>query len=284
VDSIAATQVSLLSDEQLIALLRSPERQGRHAPPLRHPPRGLKDGQVRDMELAAAPIILKSGRSCLFFVGHDITEQKLAERSLRRSETLLRAILDSAGDGVAFRDAQGVYREANPAFCRMAGLPCGEIIGQRPDGLFRPARGGAKRGSATAATRTGPICLSPTSWIGPARKAERHISVQRSPVHDPHGRALGEVSISRDITERRLAEASLAKSEGLLRAMLQSAQDCIFVTDENDVLRELNQSFCTHVGLAREALVGRHLSAAFEGEVLRISFPPAPWRARRASP
>ncbi len=266
VDSIAATQVSLLSDEQLIALLRSLSAKGGTRFATRH---RLKDGQVRDMELDAAPIILKSGRSCLFFVGHDITEQKLAERSLRRSETLLRAILDSAGDGVAFRDAQGVYREANPAFCRMAGLPCGEIIGQRPDGLFdrREVAQSVERDRRDADRADLPVSYE-LDWTGP--EGERHISVQRSPVHDPTGERLGEVSISRDITERRLAEASLAKSEGLLRAMLQSAQDCIFVTDENDVLRELNQSFCTHVGLAREALVGRHLSAAFEGEVLRI--------------
>lgn len=270
VGGIAATQVSLLSDEQLISLLRSLSARDGTRFATRH---RLKGGQVRDMELDAAPITLKSGRSCLFFIGHDITEQKLAERSLRRSETLLRAILDSAGDGVAFRDAQGVYREVNPAFCRMAGRPCAEILGTRAEGLFdRRELPGCAPGTVEGERRAqdgsgGPACYE-LEWPGP--EGGLHISVQRSPVLDPTGERLGEMSISRDITGRRKAEAALAQSEGLLRAMLQSAQDCIFVTDENDVLRELNQSFCTHVGLKREELVGRHLSAAFEGEVLRI--------------
>lgn len=305
---VTATDVSLLSSQQIRQLFESLSSGGATRFASRH---RLKSGELRDMELDAAPITLPGGNTCLFFIGHDITERKQAERSLRRSEGLLRAILDSAADGIAFKDADGVYREVNPAFCRMAGLPCDGILRRRGDAFISadrtptaclqhepaaPQPGQASPGTPDsgqsavpapleeAATETfvnRPASQHPPRPEGasPCQSYElthtglsgvRHLSVQRSPVFDSNGERLGEVSISRDMTERREAEAALIKSEGLLRAMLQSAQDCICITDENDVLRELNQTFCLHVGRTRAELLNRPLAEAYSGEELRV--------------
>ncbi len=265
VATVSATQVSLLSNDQIQQLFHSLSSTGAARFASRHK---LKSGEVRDMELDAAPITLHDGRTCLFFIGHDITERKQAERSLRRSEGLLRAILASAGDGIAFKDAQGVYREVNPAFCRLAGLPGDEILG-REDGRFFDSRD-ASGFEAKAPPHEGGFASLSYELTQEAPGGPRHLSVHRSPVFDITGEWLGEVSITRDITERRNAEAALCKSEGLLRAMLESAQDSIYVTDENDVLRELNQTFCTLAGSERESLLGRPLAEVFSGEELRI--------------
>lgn len=265
VGELSATQVSLLSNERIRELLHSLNAGGAVRFSSRH---RLKTGQVRDMELDAAPITLHSGRPCLFFIGHDVTARKQAERSLRHHEGVLRAILESAGDGIGYKDAEGVYREANPAFCRMVGLPCDGILGRKAEDFFdrRAAVHHVDMDRRTVAER-GPVAYELTQE-GP--EGPRHLSVHKSPVFDATGECLGVVSVSHDITERRNAEAALAKSEGLLRAMLQSAQDSIFVTDEHDVLRELNQTFCSHVGRPREELLGQPLSEAFTGEELRI--------------
>ena len=301
---VTAADVSLLSPQQIRQLFESLSTGGATRFASRHK---LKSGEVRDMELDAAPITLADGKPCLFFIGHDITERKQAERSLRHSEGLLRAILVSAADGIAFKDAEGVYREVNPAFCRMAGLPCESILRNRDEVLFPEGcataasdepdaahntpvwpdsgasaadelgSGGPDSGPPDGETESGGLPARP----GDARACQideltrntpcgsRYLSVQRSPVFDSNGERLGEVSISRDITERREAEAALIKSEGLLRAMLQSAQDCIYVTDENDVLRELNQTFCQHMGRTRAELLNRPLDEIFSGEELR---------------
>jgi len=265
VGTISATQVSLLSNERVQELFHSLSTNGATRFSSRH---RLKSGEVRDMELDAAPITLHSGRTCLFFIGHDITERKQAERSLRRSEGLLRAILASAGDGIAFKDAHGVYREVNPAFCRLTGLACDEILDREDGGFFDSQSTGQLE--AKASPRGGGFASFSYELTQDAPGGPRHLSVHRSPVFDITGEWLGEVSISRNITERRNAEAALLKSEGLLRAMLESAQDCIYVTDENDVLRELNQTFCTHLGRAREQLLDRPLDVVFSGEELHI--------------
>lgn len=319
---VTAADVSLLSPQQIRQLFESLSTGGATRFASRH---RLKSGELRDMELDAAPITLPGGTHCLFFIGHDITERKQAERSLRHSEGLLRAILDSAADGIAFKDAEGVYREVNPAFCRMSGLPCESILRRRGEvfpaadselaaaalsgsaqkasvlaalGSPGPSQstasqavsgqsasgepaaaaspGGAATGTSTPQAAQQPGCQ------GEARACQsyelnkdgpdgpRYLSVQRSPVLDSSGERLGEVSITRDITARREAEAALIKSEGLLRAMLQSAQDSIFVTDENDMLCELNHTFCLHMGRTRAELLDRPLAEVFRGEELRV--------------
>ncbi len=263
--SVSATDVSLMSNEHIRELLHGLSSGGAMRFSSRH---RLKTGQVRDMELDAAPITLHSGRACLFFIGHDVTPRLQAERSLRHRESLLRAILESAGDGIGYRDAQGIYREANPAFCRMAGKPCEDILG-RPGSEFFDRRAAEHHVDMDRRTVSGrvPVAYELTQE-GP--DGTHYLSVHKSPVFDASGECLGVVSVSHDITERRLAEAALSKSEGLLRAMLQSAQDSIFVTDENDVLRELNQTFCTHLGRTREDLLDRPLDEIFSGDELRI--------------
>jgi len=262
---LSPTEISLLPQDRLQELLGRLIEGGSSRYASQHK---LKDGQVRDVELSAAPLTLNDGRKCLFFIGHDITPRKIAERSLRQREGLLRAILDSAGDGIGFRDANGLYREANPAFCRLVGLPCDEVLGRPGREFFdrRAANRHVKMDRRIMNVRT-PVTYELTQ-DGP--EGPRYLSVHKSPVFDATGECLGVVSISRDITNRRMAEAALRKSEGLLRAMLQSAQDCIVVTDENDVVRELNQTFCTHVGRERKDLLDKPLAEVFGGEELRI--------------
>ncbi len=260
-----STQVSLLTQEQLHGLLSHLLEGGgvRYASKHR-----LKNGQLRDVELNAAPITLEDGRDCLFFIGHDITPRILAERSLAQSESLLRAILDSAGDGISFRDTEGYYRQANPAFCRLVGQDCGKVLGRKGRDFFeRRAASRDVRVDRRVLTQQGPITyeMEQDSPDGP-----RYLSVHKTPVFDVEGECLGVVSVSRDLTDRRKAEQALRKSQGLLRAMLHSAQDCIVVTDERGVIRELNQTFCLHVGHTREELIDQPLAAAFSGEDLRV--------------
>jgi len=262
---LSPSEISLLPQDRLRELLSRLISGGGTRYSSRH---RLKNGAVRDVEMDAAPLTLDNGRTCLFFIGHDITPRVEAERSLAKSETLLRAILDSAGDGISFRDAEGFYREANPAFCRLVGQDCAEVLGRKGKDIFdrRAASRHVQMDRRILAVQN-PVTYE-LEQEGP--DGTRYLSVHKSPVYDAEGECLGVVSISRDLTRRRQAEEALRKSQGLLRAMLQSAQDCIVITDEGGTIRELNQTFCLHVARTRKELLGQPLSAAFAQDDLRI--------------
>jgi PAS domain S-box-containing protein len=59
---------------------------------------------------------------------NDITEQKLAEDALRKSEESLRTILHTAMDGFWITDMQGHILEVNDAYCRMSGYSKAELL------------------------------------------------------------------------------------------------------------------------------------------------------------
>jgi len=264
-ESLTPTDVSLMPLERIKELFHHLSAEGGLRFASRH---RLRSGQLRDMELDASPIVLRSGRLCLFFIGHDITARKQAEHSLRQREGLLHAILDSAGDGIGFRDMEGVYREANPAFCRQVGVAFEDVVGHQARDFFD--RRAANRHVEMDRRIMGGGAPVSYELTQDSPEGRRCLSVHTSPVYDTMKECLGVVSISRDITPRRKAEAALRKSEGLLRAMLQSAQDCILITDENDMVRELNQTFCLHSGRLRGEILNRSIEELFSGEELRV--------------
>lgn len=87
----------------------------------------------------------------VFGISRDMTERKQAERALRESESRLRALVNSATDGIITFTATGLIDSANPAAEHMFGYEEMELIG-RPLTLLLPGfPGGDQQPRATAA-------------------------------------------------------------------------------------------------------------------------------------
>jgi PAS domain S-box-containing protein len=228
----------------------------------------LQSGALRDVEIHATPVTLPGGRESIFVILHDITTRIQAEAALRERESLLRAILDSAGEGIGFKDRKHIYREANPAFCQLLGRTPKDVLGRKSSDFSDRRRHALHTESDLQVMNDHLPVVYESPYDLP--EGQRIFSVHKAPVLDGQGDCLGVVFITHDITEQREAETALHKSEGLLRAMLQSAQDSIFVTDAGGLLREVNPAFCELVDKARENLLGQPLSAVFGPEELRI--------------
>lgn len=260
-----ASEVSLRPSEEVLKLMRALKCGGGGRFVSRH---RLKSGEVRDMELNASSALLEDGREVLLFVGHDITTLVRTQRALREREGLLKAILDSAGEGIGFKDTEHIYREANPAFCAMLGSPCEQVLGRTSATFFSPEADAQNRASDVQAVESRSSVVYETVY--PGTDGPRQVSVHKSPVFDADGGCLGVVFISRDITEERRAGEALKKSESLLRAMLNSARDSIFVVDPGGVFRLVNTAFCELVGKAEEDILGHGMDEVFESTELHL--------------
>lgn len=174
----------------------------------------------RDLFLSYFPIEGPEGidrAACIF---HDITEQKRAEKALRKAEQKYRDIFENAGEGIFQTTPEGQYIEANPALARMHGL-------DSPEELIR---------SFTDISRE--------VYVDPARREEfkqlieaegyvrgfEHqilrrdgskiwISVNARAVRDEQGRVLYYEGTTQDINERKLAEARSAAFATLARKL-----------------------------------------------------------------
>jgi len=88
-----------------------------------------KDGSVFPMDLSVGESV-QDGQT--FFVGiiHDLSERKRAEQALRESEARLRALVETAVDGVILIDRRGTVLMFNPACERLFGYAASEAVGQ----------------------------------------------------------------------------------------------------------------------------------------------------------
>ena len=62
----------------------------------------------------------------------DITERKIAEDNLRKSEEKFRRIVETAGEGFILMDEDLHIIDVNDAYCRMLGYSREELLGKRP--------------------------------------------------------------------------------------------------------------------------------------------------------
>ncbi len=101
-----------------------------------------KDSSFYDVDSTIAPIREADGSLIGYVaVSRDVTEQKQAERALRDSECRLRAILDTAADGIVIFDEDGFVESANPAAAAIFGRSTEELVGCPASTLLPPHLG-----------------------------------------------------------------------------------------------------------------------------------------------
>lgn len=144
---------------------------------------------------------------------NDVTNQKRAEESLRRSESLYRTLVNAIPDLIWLKDLEGVYLGCNPAFERFFGAPESEIIG-RTDYDFKDReladffRKHDKRAMAAGGPSMNEEVL--TFALGGYHGMFETI---KTPVRDADGKLAGVLGIARDITARKQAEDTLKENE-----------------------------------------------------------------------
>ncbi|MFQ5737642.1 MAG: PAS domain S-box protein [Acidobacteriota bacterium] len=108
----------------------------------------LTGGEIEPFESFENPVLTRTGEERLIVwnntvlsdddgriigtlsSGEDITERKKSDEALRRSEAELRALVETAVDGIVTIDPRGIIRSFNPAACRIFGYAADEVIGR----------------------------------------------------------------------------------------------------------------------------------------------------------
>ena len=162
-----------------------------------------------------------------------------------RYETLLRA----ANDGIHVLDIEGDLVEANDVFCQMLGYSREELLGMNVnqwDAHFSPEQ--LKRNMPDFINKRGVFETRHRCRDG------RVIDVEISTVGVHFdGNALLYCS-SRDITDRKHAEQQLR----LVSRVFDRAAEGVMITDENQKILTVNDSFTKVTGYTREEVIGKN--------------------------
>jgi PAS domain S-box-containing protein len=139
-------------------------------------------------------------------VGHDITERKLAEKALQDSEEKLRAMFESAPDGIAIGDSELNIFQANMAIANIFGLSeADEMIGRNVSEFVAPDALDHLSKTAKKLFETGMLSNIEIMSLK-ADGTEFPLGISATTIKDVRGEIAGFAAIAKDCTERKAAE------------------------------------------------------------------------------
>ncbi len=244
------------------------------------------DGSWRNLEAVGRNLLADPDIKGVVVNSRDITERKLTEEQLRQNEERFRQITENMADLVAVLDVEGRRLYNSPSYRKLLGDP-DDLRGTtsfdeiHPDDRERIRRvfretlvaGIGQRAEYRFLRRDGAV---------------RYIESQGSVVRDREGKVINIIVVSRDITERKNAEAQIREQA----ALLDKAQDAICVTDLDQRIIYWNKSaellyrwtaaevlgkyanellFKTNSSQAMEALKSLIAKREWKGELRQIS-------------
>lgn len=181
------------------------------------------------------------------------------------SSRYLAAIVESSDDAIIGKTLDGIITSWNKGAERTYGYRAEEVIGKsisilvpadRPDELPRILET-LRQGKRIEHYETLRV-----------RKDGKSINVSLtiSPIKDASGKIIGASTISRDITERKIAEEALGESREKFRRIVETAEEGVLVLDKNNNVVFANQRMTNMLGYSMEEILARKIFAFADKE------------------
>jgi PAS domain S-box-containing protein len=150
-------------------------------------------------------------------VTHDISKLRQREAEIKRQSNLINSLLDSIPDIIFFKDINGVYLGCNPAFAEFVGKSRDEIVGMTSYDLFDKDIADAFMDNDKRMLELGRARHN-EEWITYPDGRKILLHTAKSPYLGQDGTLIGLLGISRDITDRKLAEEKLLLANAQVEA------------------------------------------------------------------
>lgn len=212
-----------------------------------------KDGRLLIFDASVNPIVNEHGETIGYLaIEREITERKHAEETLRESEDRFRDLVENSSDLICTHDSEGNLLSVNNAAIQITGYSEEELLKMNMEDLLVPEykklfktyltkikTTGKAKGLMTIQTKTG----------------ERRIWEYNNTLRT-QGLAKSIVrGMVMDITERKHAEEEIK----MLAFAMRSVNECVSITDMQDRLIFMNESFKKTYGYSEEELIGKNM-------------------------
>ncbi|MFA6411899.1 MAG: PAS domain S-box protein [Syntrophales bacterium] len=184
-----------------------------------------------------------------------IIKRKQVEQELRESEERYRTLIETTGDLIYTTDRKGFLTYINPTLERALDYNHNEWNGKTFAQIVAPDCIDSVKELFKRAMKGEFI---PVYKVDLARRDGMRLSVEFNvtTIHDSEGKPSGRYGIGRDVSDRKRAEEALRESEAKFRTLFESANDAIFLMDQ-DVFVDCNSKTLELFGCTKEQIIGQ---------------------------
>lgn len=207
-------------------------------------------------------------------IGRDITEQKLANETIKSERNLLRAIIDNIPDAIYVKDMNARKTIANTTDVRNCKLHSEEEVLHKSDyDIFPKEIADSFYADDMLVLQTGTPVLDREESYFDSENNKRWLQSSKMPFRDENGKIVGLVGIGRDITEQKLANETVKAERKLLRTIIDNIPDAIYVKDTESRKLLANKVEVSFMGFNSEKeVLGKNDYDVYSKEVADSSF------------
>ncbi len=193
--------------------------------------------------------------------------------SSERFELLVQSVTDYA---IYLLEPDGMIASWNAGAERLKGYTEQEVVGQNFSRFFTPEDRAAKKPESALKTALTAGRWEDEGWRVRKDGTRFWALAVLDAAYDKAGRLIGFVKITRDMTERRLAQQALAESERRFRLLVESVVDyALFTLDLAGNIQSWNPGAERLKGYVADEIIGRHFSIFYTEEARAAGEPAA---------
>ncbi|MEI8049577.1 MAG: PAS domain S-box protein [Bacteroidota bacterium] len=219
----------------------------------------LRKGNTNLAILKTVKRIQIGGKEKLLESFVDISVQKNAEKALEQSNQKWAAIISASPDGIGMLSLDGRLQLMSDKLALMFGYSVDQkddYLGKSIFDFIDPSNHQLLKENIQK-TLTGENELRITEYLAVRKDKSRfYVDVNSTVLLNSDGKPDSILFIERDITERKKTEQALQYSETLLRSIMDTTDDVIFVKDRDCRFVYINPAGCHINGKKAEQLIG----------------------------
>jgi PAS domain S-box-containing protein len=237
--------------------------EGRQVPTIYETHIRRKDGTSFPAEVSGTTVLWQ-GQKCYMVLFREITERKLAEKTLSESEKKWRKLVQTLPDYVALYDSNGKYLFLNHfaegfSMKDIEGKTYSDLLDNESKSIYELAFNTAKQTNTTQYVEH--------SALGDNRTIRNYESYF-VPIFE-NDEFSNMMVIARDVTKRKKTEEALKWNEAIFNQFMEYSPIYVFFKDENIRSLRLSRNFEQMLGKPMDELLGKTMDELFPSELAK---------------